>query len=203
MRRLMACAVLLALAPAAPAQDVPVGRLFFTPAERTALEDARRRNIRAEALAAEADKRPQKPRARQVTVTGVVLRSDGESFAWVNGKSVEGETGDGLRIRHTAQPNRVLVYDPEKGRMVQVKVGQRADLVTGSVEENYVRRKREPLPEALPETDAGAPAASGASPTEGLQPVREAAPRTASGAEEDAPEEEGKAPPPEAAEERR
>jgi hypothetical protein len=157
MRRLLLMAVAMAAGHAAGA-DLPIGRLFFTPAERAALEDARRRNIRAEELAAEAAKRPATPRARSVTVTGVVLRSDGESFAWVNGKSVDGQTRDGLRVRHTAQPNRVLVYDPDKGRMVQVKVGQRADLTTGRVEENYERRKRaeaqneqaSPAPDAPP-----------------------------------------------------
>jgi hypothetical protein len=144
----------LALTPHAAAAEPAIGRLFYTPAERAALENARRRNIRAEELAAEASKRPAAPRSHDVTVTGVVLRSDGESSAWVNGKSVEGRTADGLRVRHTAQPNRVLVYDPDKGRMVQVKVGQRADLVTGRIEESYERRKREPTPER------GAPEAS-------------------------------------------
>jgi hypothetical protein len=155
---------LLALAPPMARAEPGIGRLFYTPAERGTLEDARRRNIRAEQLAAEASKQPAAPRSRDVTVSGVVLRSDGESFAWVNGKSVEGRTEDGLRVRHTAQPNRVLVYDPDKGRMVQVKVGQRADLVTGRVEENYERRKRDPVvtEEAPAETRPGA----------GAQPVR-------------------------------
>jgi hypothetical protein len=128
--------------------DPGIGRLFYTPAERAALEDARKRNIRAEELAGQASQQqPAAPRSRDVTLTGVVLRSDGESFAWVNGKSVEGRTDDGLRVRHTAQPNKVLVYDPDKGRMVQIKVGQRADLLTGRVEESYERRKREPAPD--------------------------------------------------------
>lgn len=182
MRRILLLPFLLALAPAAAAQDAPVGRLFFTPAERAALEDARRRNIRAEVLAAESAKEPRAPRPRRVTVSGVVLRSDGESFAWVNGKSVDGETSDGLRIRHTAQPNRVLVYDPEKGRMVQVKVGQRADLVTGSVEENYARRKREPAAEPAPETPADAPAAASARTAQAPGATR---PRAADAAEAD------------------
>jgi hypothetical protein len=155
---------LLALAPQAARADPAIGRLFYTPAERAALKDARRRNIRAEELAAEASKRPAAPRSRDVTLSGVVLRSDGESFAWVNGKSVEGRTVDGLRVRHTAQPNRVLVYDPDKGRMVQVKVGQRADLLTGRVEENYELRKRAPAaePAVAPETPAREASAAGA-----------------------------------------
>jgi hypothetical protein len=144
------------LAPHAARAEPGIGRLFYTPAERAALEDARRHNFRAEQLAAEASKRPAAPRARDVTVTGVVLRSDGESFAWVNGKSVEGRTDDGLRVRHTAQPNKVLVYDPDKGRMVQIKVGQRANLLTGRVEESYELRKHAPVEELAPLPDSAA-----------------------------------------------
>jgi hypothetical protein len=143
-------ALALVVALSAHAADPAMGRLFFTPAERAALEDARKRNIRAEQLAEEAAKRPKAPAARDVTVSGVVMRSDGESFAWVNGKGVEGKTSDGLRVRHTAQPNKVVVYDPDKGRMVQLKVGQRADLVTGRVEESYERRRRAPAEPAMP-----------------------------------------------------
>lgn len=166
MRRILPFAIAILAAAAARADDAPVGRLFFTPAERAALEDARRRNIRAEQLAEEAAKRPAVPRSRAVDVTGIVLRSDGQSVAWVNGKRVEGQTGDGLRVRHTAQPNKVLVYDPDKGRMVPVKVGQRADLTTGRVEEAYERRKREPPapPEPASEAQPVSAAASGARP---------------------------------------
>jgi hypothetical protein len=168
MRRTLLALVLVG-ASAGHAAEPAVGRLFFTPAERAALEDARKRNIRAEQLAEEAAKRPKAPAARDVTVTGVVMRSDGESFAWVNGKSVEGKTSDGLRVRHTAQPNKVLVYDPDKGRMVQVKVGQRADLLTGRVEESYERRRR-PTAEAAAPSPAEEEAAPAAQP--GKRPAR-------------------------------
>jgi hypothetical protein len=149
----------LALAQQAAADAPPIGRLFYTPAQRAALEDARTRNIRAEEQANAASKQPAAPRSRDVVLSGVVQRSDGESFAWVNGKSVEGQTSDGLRVRHTAQPNRILVYDPDKRRMVQVKVGQRADLITGRVQESYERKKQAPPePEALPAEAAEMPA---------------------------------------------
>jgi hypothetical protein len=175
-RMLLLVLAVAAAVPLAGAADLPVGRLFFTPAERAALEDARRRNDRAEEMAAEAAKRPAAPRSRSVTLSGVVQRSDGESFAWVNGKSVDGQTGDGLRVRHTAQPNRVLVYDPDKGRMVQVKVGQRADLMTGRVEENYARRKRAAPEAAGPVPDETSPAAA----ADGQAPARAATRKPAS-----------------------
>ncbi len=165
--------VLLVLAAAAPANaaEQAIGRLFYTPAERATLEDARRRNIRAEELAAQAKETPKEPLPREVVVTGVVLRSDGESFAWVNGKAVERETRDGLRVRHTAHPSGVVVYDPEKRRTVQVKVGQHADLQTGRVEESYASRRRsadqpaasgsQPAPTEMPPSRGQKPAARG------------------------------------------
>jgi hypothetical protein len=132
--------LVIALASPAQAGDEWYGRLFYTPAQRAALEDARSRNIRSEELAVEAAKRPAAPRSRNVTLTGIVQRSDGESFAWVNGKPVDSHARDGLRVRHFAGPSGAVVYDPQKGRAVSVKVGQRVDLLTGRVEEAYERK---------------------------------------------------------------
>jgi hypothetical protein len=150
MRRLalaaLAAAAWLPAAAQAQAADAWYGRLFYTPAQRAALEDARRRKIRTEELAVETAKRPSAPRSRKVTLTGIVQRSDGESFAWVNGKPVEGRTRDGLRVRHSAGPGEVVVYDPQKGRTVSVKVGQRVDLLTGHIEEAYERKRAAPAP---------------------------------------------------------
>jgi hypothetical protein len=150
------CLLLLALG-AAPvwAADAGLGRLFFTPAERQALEEARRRNIRAE-VQATAEK-PALPPVRNVTVSGLVRRSDGESTVWVNGKPVDGATADGLKVRVTAAQGTVIVHEPEKGNTVRLKVGQRADFVTGRVEEGYERREAVAAPAASPEP-APAPA---------------------------------------------
>jgi hypothetical protein len=124
------CLVLLLLAAApARAAEVSLGRLFFTPAQRLALEEARRKNTRAEVLAVE---KPTAPPVRNVSVSGVVRRSDGESTVWVNGKPVDGATADGLKVRITAgQQAAVVVMDPAQGRTVRLKVGQRADVLTG------------------------------------------------------------------------
>jgi hypothetical protein len=136
------CLLLMALgaAPAAAA-DATLGRLFFTPAERNALEEARRKNIRAEVQAAEAASKPKPPPVRSVAVTGVVRRSDGESTVWVNGKPVDGATEDGLKVRVTAGAQAaVIVHQPEKGRTVRLKVGQRADIDSGRIQESYESR---------------------------------------------------------------
>jgi len=160
MRRL-ALVPALAIAFAAQAADLPYGRLFYTPEQRAALEDARRRNIRAEELAAQAATAPKAPRPRKLTVTGVVQRSDGESFAWINGKQVESETKDGMRVRHAAGQTGVVVYDPEKRRSVSVKVGQQIDLTTGRIEESYESKRGQAQAPAETENDGeAAPAAA-------------------------------------------
>ncbi len=158
------CLLLLALG-AAPvwAEDASLGRLFFTPTERQALAEARKKNVRAE-VQATADK-PPRPQIRNVTVSGLVRRSDGESTVWVNGKPVDGSTADGLKVRVTAGQGTVIVHEPEKGRTVRLKVGQHADIVTGRVEEGYERREAVAPPAASPEPAPAPVQQSPASPS--------------------------------------
>jgi hypothetical protein len=134
------CLVLLMLvASPAWAADAALGRLFFTPVERNALEEARRKNVRAEVQAIE---KPARPPVRNVTVTGLVRRSDGENTVWVNGKPVDGATTDGLKVRVTAgQQAAVIVHEPAQGHTLRLKVGQRADILTGRIQEGYERRE--------------------------------------------------------------
>ena len=66
------------------AEPADLGRLFYTPAQRTALEDARARKVSrltdprtpVEATAAPAPQR----------FDGIVIRSDGAATRWVNGR---------------------------------------------------------------------------------------------------------------------
>ncbi len=144
---------LVAVWSPARAADTGLGRLFFTPAQRTALEEARKKNTRAEVQAIE---KPARPPLRSVTVTGVVRRSDGESTVWINGKPVDGTTDDGLKVRVTAgQQAAVIVHEPEKGHTLRLKVGQRADILTGRIEEGYERRAPTAPEAAVPEPAPG------------------------------------------------
>ena len=87
-----------------------------------------------------------------MTVSGVVRRSDGESTVWVNGKPVDGATADGLKVRVTAgQQAAVIVHEPAQGHTLRLKVGQRADILTGRIEEGYERRQAAAPQAALPE----------------------------------------------------
>lgn len=95
------CAVIVVLAAvtlellAAPNVNAEVGRLFFTPAERAALERARRQVQEVPTV------EPEPPPSRTpmvselppeevlpvITVDGYVKRSGGEATVWVNGEN--------------------------------------------------------------------------------------------------------------------
>ncbi len=154
MSRLILAVLVAALGTPGFAQEPALGRLFLTPEQRAVLDNARRNKIRAEALAATAEKKPKIPPARSVTINGIVSRSDGESTVWVNGQPTEGRTEDGMRV--TVSPgsqSSVVLREPEKGKQVRLKVGQRADLISGRIQEPYEQR-RTAAPPASHETGA-------------------------------------------------
>jgi hypothetical protein len=119
-----ACALLLAAAAAGPAAaQQPLGRLFFTPEQREAL-DARRKARVPDKPAAIAAPSP------TVRLDGFVKRSDGRSTVWVNGES-HGESSGEARIR-SGEP-RVSVSVGEGGSRVELKPGEVLDRGNGEV----------------------------------------------------------------------
>jgi len=136
-RVLLSFFLLIAAAPAL-AQEAPLGRLFLTPEQRAALDNARRNKIRAEAVAGAVVKKPKQPTARSVLINGIVKRSDGETIVWVNGKPIDGETPDGMQFQSRSD-GAVVVREPDKGRRVEIKVGQQVDMVTGRIKEPFER----------------------------------------------------------------
>jgi len=126
MRR--AAALLLACALFAPravlAQEL--GRLFFTPEQRAALDARRRARL------------PDKPAAVAPSPTtridGSVRRSLGKSTVWVDGSAVpEGTQPEGLRIRRGGDPSRVSVIVGEDRRRIEMRVGETLDRGSGDV----------------------------------------------------------------------
>jgi hypothetical protein len=123
-----AAALLLACALLAPravlAQEL--GRLFFTPEQREALDARRRARL------------PDKPAALAPSPTtrvdGSVRRSLGKSTVWVDGSAVpEGTQPEGLRIRRGGDPSRVSVIVGEDGRRIEMRVGETLDRGSGEV----------------------------------------------------------------------
>ena len=145
MRQWLLAAVCGLVCLPAFAQDASLGRLFLTPEERAALDNARRNNIRAEAIAAAPvkEKKPSPPRARSVEINGLVKRSDGETIVWVNGKPIDGQRAGGLRIKAApGEQGSVIVQESGKEEPVEIKVGQRVDLRTGRVQETFDRQRQ-------------------------------------------------------------
>jgi len=128
MMRLATLALLLALLPAGPAAAQELGRLFFTPEQRAAL-DARR-----------AARLPDKPAAvaesPTTRVDGYVKRSSGKSTVWVDGEAMpDGLQLEGLRLQRGNDPTRVTVTIGEDGRRIVVRVGETLDRATGEVKD--------------------------------------------------------------------
>lgn len=90
------------------AQADTLGRLFFTPAERTQLEQQQaRKTLNEDGSTAQS----------VITVNGMIKRDDGSRIAWVNGKA--------QRLEASPHSNSVPVTVPGKSKPVEVKVGQR------------------------------------------------------------------------------
>ena len=90
LRRGLVSLALLATPASFVAADEP-GRLFYTPAQRTQLEQARVRNITQRATPAAATPQPRADRPpAQLRYDGIVIRSDGQSTRWVDGKAEVG-----------------------------------------------------------------------------------------------------------------
>ena len=94
--------------PLCLAEPVEPGRLFYTPAQRTQLETARARNVTQIA-------RPKQDvpvsASAPIRFDGVVIRSDGQSTRWVDGKAEVGTPSvKGLKPGQTRANGKV--YEP-------------------------------------------------------------------------------------------
>ena len=75
---------------AAWAQPEPLGRLFFTPQQRAALDRQRQLNPNFLANATDAD--------TSLTINGEVRRSNGRSTRWINGEAQWNGTAPAARV---------------------------------------------------------------------------------------------------------
>lgn len=119
-------ALVLGIAPAiAAAQDL--GRLFFTPQQRSALDDRRRARV------------PDRPAAAVVAtpvtrVDGYVQRSGGPSTVWINGDPLSESAPEAPRIDTSRTPSgSVSITVGESGARTRLKPGEALDRGTGEV----------------------------------------------------------------------
>lgn len=126
-RVLLAACALLAALPAA-AQEAPLGRLFFTPEQRAALDARRKARV------------PDKPAAVPVEspvtrIDGAVRRSGGRSTVFVNGEAVPEGTaaaggGEGASL---SRGGRVRLGAGEGDAPRELRVGESLDRASGEV----------------------------------------------------------------------
>ena len=151
---LLFCVCWLSIAASGAAE---LGRLFFSPAERVALERARHAQPE---VSAEAAPEPEiadvilEPVADEpeitetVTVNGYVRRSNGPETVWVNGMdSFTGNFGelgiDSRGVRLEQQQVRVPLGESRRG--ILLKPGQAFDPIDDEITEAY--EQQPPLPE--------------------------------------------------------
>jgi hypothetical protein len=138
----------------------PIGRLFFTPAERAQLDIGRTQKQHAPEVAAAAPVEPT-PASQIITYSGIVRRSDGKSILWLNNRPAEEkEALSGLAVSGRVGPDgAVTLQVPQTGATVNLKVGQRAELQTGKVAEARpaappVPAKNDAIPAKPPENES-------------------------------------------------
>lgn len=114
-------AALLVL-PGVPAAE-ELGRLFFTPERRAALERQRQLNIQETQPVIE---------GATLSVSGVVRRSSGRNITWINGvPQEEGHPAAGVRVQlDRADPARATVVAGEEAPAT-LKVGEAVNRATG------------------------------------------------------------------------
>ena len=116
----------------------PIGRLFFTPAERAQLDVARAtKRVAQPSATAKAPADPPQPETQTITYSGIVRRSDGKSILWLNSRAAdEKDALSGLPVSGHVRPDGAVTLNvPNTGGTIDLKVGQRAELQTGRVSE--------------------------------------------------------------------
>lgn len=108
-----------------------LGLLFTTPIERQSIDNAKRHDVPQESL--------RRVTPTNVKINGIVIRSNGGSTAWVNGKQTSGNnTAAGVKVMtrlvsNTDKKIPVLV----DGKSIKIKPGQSWSEETGTVDDNY------------------------------------------------------------------
>jgi hypothetical protein len=150
--RLLAVVILVCGTGAGAAE---LGRMFYTPAQRATLDNARKQNIKVDIGN---DNEQAAPVPQNLSVNGLVRRSDGKSTVWMNNRIVTDRNVSGVAVVPSRNDNRVKLTVPDSGRSVDLKVGQTIEVVSGRIEESFARRE---IP-INPETPAAKPGATAA-----------------------------------------
>ena len=113
--------------PAWAQADTPeLGRLFYSPERRAALDRQRTLNIQT----------VRTEQGETLRLDGIVRRSSGKQTVWLNGRpqheSGEAESGVGVDV-HPAQPGRATIHAGEDSA-TRLRVGEAVNRSTGELE---------------------------------------------------------------------
>jgi hypothetical protein len=123
--------------PVISSAEEPLGRLFFTPEQRAALDAGKK------IVAPKSTAQAPTPTHRPLTLGGVVVRSDGERTVWANGKAYHNDSPDGVEVRtNRGAPGNAEVRVQGQSLAARVKVGQQLDLNSGKVHDSAPRDTR-------------------------------------------------------------
>lgn len=134
MNKVFAVSILVATSifPAAGGAAEPLGRLFFTPSQRNALDAGKFASTKPAV---------QQPRPATIHLEGVVTRSDADRTVWINGRAYHDGSPQGVQVgTNPATPGSASFKIPGKSATTRVNVGQRLDLNSGRIRENFLRQ---------------------------------------------------------------
>jgi hypothetical protein len=124
----------LLMASGAAAQEL--GRLFFTPQERFALDTARTR--KPEARLETVSPQPAAPQPDVIRLNGFIRRNDGGITVWINdAPTADYETRGEAKPDGVTGPERALALQLPEGKRVKLKVGQRLDAASGEIRDAW------------------------------------------------------------------
>lgn len=171
MRLLLTIIALGLTAQFAQAAD-PVGRIFFTPEQRTQLDALRTKKTVASQARDE-------PIPETITYNGIVRSSDGKTTVWINDEALSesGLLSKQSIVGSIGRDGRITLQAPQTA--VELKVGQSATLFSGKVDESFTTKRAEIDKTKPPATDVKSTPAQTAKeiPPELLEALRKAAAR--------------------------
>ena len=115
-------AILLSLA-SFPSNAQTLGRLFFTPEQRQALDHQRQIGI---------EKLQEVPEDPLLTINGVVTRSSGRKTIWINGVTQhDNDAGNGVAVVPVRQNSGRVTLQTSESPITEVRVGNTVNFNTG------------------------------------------------------------------------
>lgn len=127
--------ILLCVIAPLHAADRELGRLFHTPAQRAALDEARRNGSLHDTQAGARDPAPAP--VSPVLVNGFVARSDGVETVWLNGTRLRMDQGSLAGVAALGDRTGSVALTSPNGSTLHAKVGQIVEPESGRIIERY------------------------------------------------------------------